>query len=235
MKILQISLLQLRPHPFLASKVQSWQLRGTCPSTRGLVQHGPSPWIYHNCLRAENIWDTTANSYTFWTPCLACYQEGGRHSSTRDKGDLPHHPGSSKMAISCCISTRCSCYGTSWHIKTSRWQVCKGDFSQQPGSSMMAISCCVFTRCSCYGTSWQIKTSMWQNWQRRPSSTTRVIFDGYKLWHFHSHGAVAMEPVGISRRVCDKFCKGDLPQQPGSSMMAISCCIFTRCSCCETA
>ena len=83
----QILLLQLQPRPFLASKVQSLQLRGTCPSsrrehrqcssTRGLVQHGPSPQVYYNGFRAENTWDTAADSYTFWTPCLACCQEGG--------------------------------------------------------------------------------------------------------------------------------------------------------------
>ena len=62
---------------------------------------------------------------------------------TRKGGDFPRQgtketfliiQGSSKMAISCCISTHCSCQGTSWRIKTRRWQVCKGDLPQQPGS-----------------------------------------------------------------------------------------------------
>ena len=33
--------------------------------------------------------------------------------------------GSYKMAFSRCVSTRYSCQGTRWHIKTRRWQVCK--------------------------------------------------------------------------------------------------------------
>ena len=87
--------------------------------------------MYDNCPLID--------TYTFWTTCLAWYQEGGTYSSTRNIGDLPQHSAAVAQhpaAVAFLHSHRCSSRGTGWQIRTRRWQAYrhKGDFSPQPGS-----------------------------------------------------------------------------------------------------
>ena len=131
--ILQISLLQLLSCP-------SWLARFNHCNFEGLAL--PHEDLF-NMVHVHRSTITVSGQRT--QPQTVTHSGHLVSPVTRKGGDIPRQgtketfliiQGSSKMAISCCISTRCSCRGTGWHIKTGRWQVCKGDLPQQPGLSI---------------------------------------------------------------------------------------------------